>query len=218
MVPRTPPRRCLQLFVKYTVYPPSQTYQQHALEGGGSGLWGSSCRPSRIGRRSGPVPVAYRLHGRWRVAPAARRLQQARVTVPWVASQLQARVQPVQLVRALGGGPPPHAIAQHSRPAPSRTARPTRCVPYRLQAVRLSWHCCAPPRRGTRPAAGRGCRARCARRGHPGAPPDSPTPPRRARPTRRVPHGSQVVRSSWPCRVARGTLSTQPPLGQNCNR
>ena len=147
MVPRTPPRRCLQLRVKYTVYPPSQTYQQHALAGGGSGLWGSSCRPSACGRRCGPVPVACRLHGRWRVAPAARRLQPARATVPWVASQLQARVQPVQLLLAFGGGPPPHAIAQHSRPAPSRTARPTRCIPYRLQAVRSSWHCCAPPRR-----------------------------------------------------------------------
>ena len=50
--------------VKYTVYPPSQTYQQHALAGGGSGLWGSSCPPSACGRRSGRVPVAYGLHGR----------------------------------------------------------------------------------------------------------------------------------------------------------
>ena len=68
--------------LKYTVYPPSQTYQQHALAGGGSGLWGSSCRPSACGRRSGPVPVAYGLHGRWGVAPVARRFQQARATVP----------------------------------------------------------------------------------------------------------------------------------------
>ena len=81
------------------------------------------------------------------VAPVARRHQQARATVPWVAPQLQAHAQPGQLVRALGGGPPPHAMAQHSRPAPSRTARLTRRAPYRSQAVRSSWHCCAPPRR-----------------------------------------------------------------------
>ena len=130
--------------VKYTVYPPSQTYQQDALAGGGSGLWGSSCRPSRIGRRSGPVPVAYRLHGRWRVVLFAHRTQQARATVPRVAAQLQAHAQPVQLVRALGGGPPPHAMAQHDRPVPPRIARPTRRAPSRSQAVRWSWPCCAP--------------------------------------------------------------------------
>ena len=67
---------------QYTVYPPSETYQQHALPGGGSGLWGSSCRPSACGRRSGPVPVAYGLHGRWSVAPFARRHQQAQDTMP----------------------------------------------------------------------------------------------------------------------------------------
>ena len=44
----------LALRIKYTVYPPSQTYQQHALAGGGSGLWGSSCRPSACGRRWAP--------------------------------------------------------------------------------------------------------------------------------------------------------------------
>ena len=129
--------------LKYTVYPPSQTYQQHALAGGGSGLWGSSCRPSRIGRRSGPVPVAYRLHERWRVVLFARRTQQARATVPWVAAQLQAHAQPVQLVRAFGRGPPPHAMAQYHRPVPPRTARPTRRAPCRSQAVRWSWPCAA---------------------------------------------------------------------------
>ena len=68
--------------LKYSVYPPSQTYQQHALPGGGSGLWRSSCRPSGLARRSGPVPVAYGLHGRWSVVLFARRTQQARATVP----------------------------------------------------------------------------------------------------------------------------------------
>ena len=68
--------------VKYTVYPPSQTYQQHALAGGGSGLWGSSCRPSRLWATLAPLPVAYRLNGRWRVAPIARRHQRAQDTVP----------------------------------------------------------------------------------------------------------------------------------------
>jgi len=77
------------------------------------------------------------------VAPVARLPQQARASVPWVAPQLEAHVQPVQLVRALGGGPPPHAMAQHDRPAPPRTARPTRCVPHPSQAVRWSWPCAA---------------------------------------------------------------------------
>ena len=58
------------------------------------------------------------LHGRWSVAPVARLPQQARASVPWVAPQLEAHVQPEQLVRALGGGPLPHAMAQHDFPAP----------------------------------------------------------------------------------------------------
>ena len=68
------------------------------------------------------------LHGRWRVAPAARRPAQARASVPLVGAQLQAHAQHAQLVRALGGGPPPHAIAHYDSPAPPRTARLTRRV------------------------------------------------------------------------------------------
>ena len=40
--------------LKYSVYPPSQTYQQHALPGGGSGLWGSSCRRAPVGDAAAP--------------------------------------------------------------------------------------------------------------------------------------------------------------------
>ena len=86
------------------------------------------------------------LHGRWSVAPVARWPQQARATVPWVTPQLLAHAQPVQLARVFNGGPPPHGMAQHDSPAPPRRARPTRRVPRRPQAVRWSWHCCAPPR------------------------------------------------------------------------
>ena len=75
------------------------------------------------------------------VAPAARRHQQARATVPWVAPQLEAHVQPGQLVSALGGGPPPRAMARRDRPVPPRTAQPTRRGRRRSQAVRLSWPC-----------------------------------------------------------------------------
>ena len=110
------------------------------------GLWRSSCRPSGLGRRGGPFPVAYMLHGRWSVAPVARWPQQAHATVPWVTPQLLAHAQPVQLARVFDGGPPPHGMAQYDSPAPSRRARPTRRVPRRPQAVRWSWHCCAPPR------------------------------------------------------------------------
>ena len=130
--------------LQYSVYPPSQTYQQHALPGGGSGLWRSSCRPSACGRRSGPVPVAYGHYGRWSVALFVRWPQQARATVPWVAAQLEAHVQPGQLVRPLGGGPSPHTMGLHHRPVPPCAARLTRRAPYRSQAVRWSWPCCAP--------------------------------------------------------------------------
>ena len=53
-----------------------------------------------------------------------------------------------------------------------RTARPTRRVPCRSQAVRSSWPCCAPLRRAhCRLRATRAtCCARCARRDCPGAP------------------------------------------------
>ena len=77
------------------------------------------------------------------VAPVARLPQQARASVPWVAPQLEAHVQPVQLVRALGGGPLPHAMAQHHSSAPPRHARPTRRALHRPLAVRSSWPCCA---------------------------------------------------------------------------
>ena len=104
-------------------------------------LRAAACRPSGSGRRSGPVAMSNALHGRWSVAPVARLPQQARASVPWVAPQLEAHVQPEQLVRALGGGPLPHAMAQHDCPAPPRHARPTRRGPHPSQAVRLSWPC-----------------------------------------------------------------------------
>ena len=124
-------------------YHPLQRYQQHALAGGGSGLWGASCRPSASGRRCGPVAMSNALHGRSRVAPIARRHQQARASVPWVAPQLQAHAQPGQLVRAFGRGPPPHAGTQHRPARPPCTARPTRRAPSRSQVVRWSWPCAA---------------------------------------------------------------------------
>ena len=147
MVRATPPRRCLPrraVLPKYPLFTPCKRYQQRALAPRCSGLWRSSCRPSGLGRRSGPVPVAYGLHGRWSVAPFVRCPQQARASVPWVTVQLEAHVQPGQLVRPLGGGPSPHTMGLHHRPVPPCAARLTRRAPYRSQAVRWSWHCCAP--------------------------------------------------------------------------
>ena len=68
------------------------------------------------------------LHGRWASRRSLVFLQQARATLPWVAPQHNALVQPAQLLRAFGGGPPPHAIAHYDSPAPPRTARLTRRV------------------------------------------------------------------------------------------
>ena len=194
---------------QYTVFPPSETYQQHALPGGGSGLWGSSCRPSACGRRSGPVPVAYGLHGRWSVVLFVRWPQQARASVPWVAPQLEAHVQPGQLVRPLGGGPPSHAMAQHHRRVPPRTARLTRRAPTDRRAVRSSWHCCAPRGRARgRLRAGHVARVEHAEtaRVRLWAAPHHP-----AAPGRRVPLRTdrRAVRSSWALPCGEGTLSTQ---------
>ena len=152
------------------------------------------------------------------VAPAAHRHQQARATVPWVAPQLEAHVQPGQLVSALGGGPPPRAMARRDRPVPPRTAQPTRRGRRRSQAVRLSWPC------GEAGGRARPCRLRAGRvarvghaetaRGRAWA-----VPPRPAAPGRRVPHRSQAVRSSWPCRAPRGRgHAVDPTHGQNCSR
>ena len=192
------------MLVKYSVYPPSQTYQQHALAGGGSGLWRSSCRPSGLGRRSGPVPVAYGLHGRWSVVLFVRRPQQARATVPWLAPQLEAHVQPGQLVRPLGGGPSPHTMGLHHmhRTAPPRPAHASRSVPIAGGEIEVTLLCAGG--QGTLPAAGGVRCARCARRDRSGASPGSSEPPQTARLTRCVPLRSQVVRSSWPCCVPRG--------------
>ena len=83
------------------------------------------------------------LHGRHvGVVPVARRSSRL-VPLPWVAAQPRARVQLVQLLHALGDGPSSHALAEHGRPASPRRARPTRRVPLRSQAVRLSLHWCA---------------------------------------------------------------------------
>ena len=46
--------------------------------------------------------------------------------------------------RPCGGGPLPHAMAQHHSSAPPRHARPTRRALHRPLAVRSSWPCCAP--------------------------------------------------------------------------
>ena len=142
--------------------------------------------------------------------PAARRHQQARATVSWVAPQLEAHVQPGQLVRALGGGPPPHAMAQHNRPVPPRTAQPTRRGHRRSQAVRLSWPCgeAGGRARPCRLRAGRACRARWARRDRPGAPLGSPAPPRRARPTRAAPIAGGEVELALPCAEGHVSLMT----------
>ena len=83
------------------------------------------------------------LHGRHvGVVPVARRSSRL-VPLPWVAAQPRALVQLVHLLHALGGGPSSHALAEHGRPASPRRARPTRRVPLRSQAVRLSLHWCA---------------------------------------------------------------------------
>jgi hypothetical protein len=76
------------------------------------------------------------------VVPVARRSSRL-VPLPWVAAQPRALVQLVHPLHALGDGPSSHALAEHGRPASPRRARPTRRVPLRSQAVRLSLHWCA---------------------------------------------------------------------------
>ena len=102
-----------------------------------------SGRPSARGRRGGPVAMINVLPGRHvGVVPVARRSSRL-VPLPWVAAQPRALVQLVHPLHALGGGPSSHALAEHGRPASPRRARPTRRVPLRSQAVRLSLHWCA---------------------------------------------------------------------------
>ena len=151
------------------------------------------------------------------VAPVARLPQQARATVPWVAPQLEAHVQPGQLVRALGGGPPPHAMAQHDRSAPPRTARPTRCVPHPSQAVRWSWPCAAAHSRARRRLrAERVARVEHAEtaRVRPWAVPHCP-----AAPGRHVPRRSQGGEVELGPAVRRSVgHAVDPTHGQNCSR
>ena len=64
------------------------------------------------------------LHGRHvGVEPVARRPSRL-VSLAWVAAQLRALVQLVQLLRAFGDGPSPHALAKHGSPASPRPAAP----------------------------------------------------------------------------------------------
>ena len=151
-------------------------YQRRASARSFSRLWSPSCRPSARGRRGGPVARINVLPGRHvGVVPVARRSSRL-VPLPWVAAQPRALVQLVHLLHALGGGPSSHALAKHGRPAPPRRARPTRRVPLRSQAVRLSLHWCVDEGLGTLPGSGKARCARCARRDRPGAPWGRATP------------------------------------------
>ena len=60
----------------------------------------------------------------------------------WRRSSRRMR-SPGRLVRAFGGGPPPHAGTQHRPARPPCTACPTRRAPSRSQVVRWSWPCAA---------------------------------------------------------------------------
>ena len=129
--------------VMHPFFYPLKRYQQRASARSFSRLWSPSCRPSARVRRGGPVAMINVLHGRHvGVVPVARRSSRL-VPLPWVAAQPRALVQLVHLLHALGGGPSSHALAKHGRPAPPRRARPTRRVPLRSQALRLSLHWCA---------------------------------------------------------------------------
>ena len=186
----------------FNSYHPSKRYQQHALPPGCSGLWRRRAVRAPLGDAAAPF--------RWRTGSmdggASRRslVGSSRLVPPcrgW-AWQTLARVQPVQLVRAFGGGPPPHGMTHHDSLTPPRRARPTRRAPHPSQAVRWSWHCRGPPCRARCRLRARARRTRCARRDCPGAPLDSPTPPRRARPTRRAPPpiaGGEIELGTAPC-------------------
>ena len=93
----------------------------------------------------GPVPVAYRLHGRWSVVLVARRPQQARAAVPWVAGQLRPHAQPVQArarlwrrAIACGDGP-----ARPHRTAPPRPEDASRSAPIAGGEIELALLRCA---------------------------------------------------------------------------
>ena len=84
---------------------------------------------SPSGRRNGPVPVAYVLHGRWSVVLVTRRPQQPRAAVSWVAAQLQPHAQPAQLVRAFrrratARGDAPARRHRIAPPRPEDASRP----------------------------------------------------------------------------------------------
>ena len=132
------------------------------------------------------------LVGSSRLVPPCRGLRGR----PWHMCSLCSSCAPLAEAIACGDGP-----AQSTHTAPHRPVDASHSVPIAGGEMELELACAAVL--GTLPASGKARRARCARRDCPGAPLDSLTPPRRARPTRRAPHPSQAVRSSWHCRAAR---------------
>jgi len=80
--------------------------------------------------------------------------------VPWVTPQPMAHVQPVQLVRALGGGPSPHTMGLHHmhRTAPPRPAHASRSVPIAGGEIEVTLLCAG----GAGHAAGCGRGSLCA--------------------------------------------------------
>ena len=145
------------------------------------------------------------LVGSSRLVPPCRGLRGR----PWHVCSLCSSCAPLAEAIACGDGP-----AQSTHTAPHRPVDASHSVPIAGGDMELELACAAVL--GTLPSSGKARRARCARRDCPGAPLDSHTPPRRARPTRRVPHLSQAVRSSWalpcgegraPCRLRAGRVA-----------
>ena len=106
---------------------------------------------------------------------------QARITATGCGTA-PALVQLVHLLHALGGGPYPHALANHSSPASPRRARPTLRIPLRSQAVRPTLTRHAAERQGTLPGSGKARWARAhaeTARVRPGTEPHPCVSPRR---------------------------------------
>jgi hypothetical protein len=108
---------------------------------------GSFCGPRRSSERPWATRRPRRDDKRAPWTPRGRRagrpsVQQARTTAMGCGAAQGTCAAGSPLARP-GDGPSSHALAKHGRPASPLRARPTRRVPLRSQAVRLSLHWCA---------------------------------------------------------------------------
>ena len=125
-------------------YPPSEHANSTPSRRGRSGLWRRRAVRAPVGDAAAPSRRATRSKDAGRRAGRSSSPAGSCLSAMGGAAARGTCAACAARARPCGGGPLPHAMAQHHSSAPPRHARPTRRALHRPLAVRSSWPCCAP--------------------------------------------------------------------------